>query len=138
MASLLMSAGLRDAVALDSAGTGGWHQGERPDKRSQAAAKRRGITLPGTAQKFTASHFDRYDYVVAMDKSNRENLLRLARTEDDRAKISLLRSFDPESEANADVPDPYYGSGDGFERVLDICEAGCVGLLAHLRDEHSI
>jgi protein-tyrosine phosphatase len=90
------------------------------------------------AQQFTSVDFDRYDYVLAMDRANRKELLRLARNEEDRAKVRLLRSFDPslpqpDEDAGPEVPDPYYGGPRGFEEVFDICERACRGLLEHLR-----
>ena len=72
-----------------------------------------------------------------MDRSNQHNLTQLAAGEEHLRKLHLLRSFDPASHADPDVPDPYYGEGDGFARVFDICLAGCSGLLAHLRATHA-
>jgi protein-tyrosine phosphatase len=71
--------------------------------------------------------FDRFDLILVMDQSNVQNILGLARTEFDRRKVMLFRSFDPLSDEGASVPDPYYENN--FELVLDICEAGCRGLL---------
>ena len=73
-----------------------------------------------------------------MDRSNRDDLLRLAPSSLLSRKIELLRRFDPDAPDEAEVPDPYYGDGDGFERVLDICEAACIGLLEHLRRQHGL
>ena len=70
--------------------------------------------------------------------ANRDELLRLARGDADRAKVRLLRSFDPAAPPDAEVPDPYYGGPSGFEEVFDLCEAACRGLLAHLRREHRL
>lgn len=138
MAHLLAEEGLSDAVAIDSAGTSAYHVGESPDRRSTATAKRRGIRLEGASRQFVKSDFARFEYVVAMDLSNRQNLLSLAPDDAARAKVSLLRDFDPDSPSNSEVPDPYYGGPDGFDVVLDICLAGCRGLLDHLRREHGL
>jgi protein-tyrosine phosphatase len=127
---------LTTAVEVDSAGTGDWHVGEPPDRRAQAAGKRRGIDLSGRARRVVAKDFECFDYVVAMDRVNRKDLLRLAPDEAGQAKVVLFRNYDPESPRDADVPDPYYGEGDGFETVLDICEAACRGLLQHIRENH--
>jgi protein-tyrosine phosphatase len=127
---------LTTAVEVDSAGTGDWHVGEPPDRRAQAAGKRRGIDLSGRARRVVAKDFEYFDYVVAMDRVNRKDLLRLAPDEAGQAKVVLFRNYDPESPRDADVPDPYYGEGDGFETVLDICEAACRGLLQHIRENH--
>jgi protein-tyrosine phosphatase len=133
MRHLVAGAGLGGSVAIASAGTGDWHLGEARDRRSQAVGRARGIPLSGTAQQFTTDDFDRFDYVIAMDRSNRDELVRMARDERDRAKVSLLRAFDDTAPADADVPDPYYGGPRGFEDVFEICDRACRGLLAEVR-----
>jgi protein-tyrosine phosphatase len=138
MRHLVVVAGLEDRISVASAGTGDWHVGDPRDRRSQAVGAARGFVLAGSAQQFTTADFDRYELVIAMDRSNREELLRLARTERDRAKVRLLRSFDPAAPRDAEVPDPYYGGPRGFEDVFDLCEAACRGLIAHLRREHGV
>ena len=140
MRHLVQEADLSEAVHIASAGTGGWHVGAHPDPRSRAEALRRGVKLTSRAQKFNAGDFDAYDYVLAMDRNNHGDLADLASGPEDLAKLHMLRSFDPVSRAakDLDVPDPYYGEGDGFVRVYDICEAGCRGLLAHLREKHGL
>jgi len=135
---LLVEADLEDAIVVDSAGTAAYHAGESPDRRATATARQRGIVLAGSARRFEEEDFERFDYVVAMDGSNERNLRQLAPSELARAKIHLLRDFDDDSPEGAEVPDPYYGGADGFENVLDICLAGCAGLLAHIRDEHGL
>jgi protein-tyrosine phosphatase len=136
MRHLVKEAGLGDRIAVESAGTGDWHVGGARDRRSRAVGAARGIPLEGVAQQFTRPDFDRYDHVLAMDRSNRDELLRLARDERDRAKVRLLRSFDPAAPPDAEVPDPYYGGPKGFEYVFDICERACRGLLEHLTQAH--
>lgn len=135
MLHLLREAGLSQRFTIDSAGTGAYHVGEPADSRSAVEALRRGVELPSRARQFTAQDFDRFDYVIAMDRRNQRDLARLARGGADEAKIHLLRSFDERKGSDLDVPDPYYGEGDGFARVFEICEAGCRGLLARLRVE---
>jgi low molecular weight protein-tyrosine phosphatase len=132
MRHLVKQAGAGDRIAVDSAGTGDWHVGGPRDRRSRAVGAARGIPLEGEARQFTRADFDRYQLVLAMDRSNRDELLRLARDDRDRAKVRLLRSFDPSAPPDAEVPDPYYGGPRGFEEVFDICERACRGLLAHL------
>jgi protein-tyrosine phosphatase len=136
MRHLVAEAGLGDRIRVDSAGTGDWHIGEPRDRRSQAVGRKRGIPLSGAARQFVAGDFDAYDHVIAMDKSNRAELLRMARNDADRAKVRLLRSFDPTAPADADVPDPYYGGPSGFDDVFDICERACRGLIEHLKRAH--
>jgi protein-tyrosine phosphatase len=137
MLHLVREAGLSARFAIDSAGTGAYHAGERADPRSRAEAQSRGVDLPSIARQFTARDFDEFDYVIAMDRKNRLDLSRLANGDAQLRKLHLLRSFDPRAD-DLDVPDPYYGGDDGFARVFEICEAGCRGLLAHLRVEHRL
>ncbi len=137
MRHLVRGEGLESGFAIDSAGTGDWHVGEPPDRRSQETARRRGFPLEGQARQFARGDFARFDYVVAMDASNREKLERMAPDAAARAKVHLLRDFDPASRGQ-DVPDPYFGGDTGFEHVFDVVETACRGLLAHLRRERDI
>jgi len=136
MKHLVSREGLGARVAVESAGTGDYHAGELPDRRARAAAKVRGVSLDSRARQFMAGDFARLDHVLAMDAENERHLQRLAPDAGARAKIRLLRSFDPASPPGAAVPDPYHGGDDGFEHVLDLCEAACAGLLSELRREH--
>jgi protein-tyrosine phosphatase len=135
MRRLLRDAGLEAAIEIDSAGTGGWHAGEPPDARAAEAAGRRGVALGGAARQVTAGDFDAFDLLVAMDRENLRELLAIAPDEAAAEKVRLLREFDPASAdaGDLDVPDPYYGGERGFERVLDLVEAACRGLLDELR-----
>ena len=135
MRRLLPDAGLEDAIEIDSAGTGGWHAGEPPDARATEAARLRGVRLAGAARQVTAADFEDFDLIVAMDRANLRELLALAPDEEAAEKVRLLREFDPASAdaGDLDVPDPYYGGERGFERVLDLVEAACRGLLGELR-----
>jgi protein-tyrosine phosphatase len=140
MRHLVRAAGLEQAIAIDSAGTGDWHVGEVRDRRSTEVGQRRGMPLAGTARQFQRSDFARFDYVLAMDRQNLTNLRRLAPDDAARAKIHLLRDFEAGAQADKgdEVPDPYYGGPEGFDEVIDICERACRGLLAHLRQEHGL
>ncbi len=133
MRHLLREQGLEDEIEIDSAGTGGWHAGAPPDARATEAARRRGIVLEGAARKVRASDFEEYDLLLAADRENVDDLRAIAPDERARAKVRLLREFDPDSHGNLDVPDPYYGGPGGFEDVLDLVEAACRGLLAEVR-----
>ena len=130
--------GLEDAVRVDSAGTGSWHTGEPADARARAVATRRGIELPSRARQVTPEDFDAFDLIIAMDASNRRDLVALARTETAVAKVKLFRSFDPTADPGAEVPDPYYGGEQGFDEVFDMCERASEGLLAELRGTHGL
>ena len=135
MRALVQQAGLDGEVTMDSAGTGGWHVGEPPDRRAIAAARARGIELHGAAREVTRTDFDDFDLVLAMDRSNMRALRRMAPSEEAREKVRLLREFDPASAGatDLDVPDPYYGAAGGFDEVLDLVQAACAGLLDHIR-----
>lgn len=137
-AHLVREAGLHDRFEIDSAGTAAYHAGESPDSRATATAADRGVPLTGPARQFVASDFDHFDTVVAMDASNHQALLGLTETAEQRDKLCMLRQFDPDSPAGADVPDPYYGGADGFVDVFEICMAGCRGLLQSLRTQHGL
>ena len=136
MRHVVREEGLEDRIEIDSAGTGGWHAGAQPDERATAAARRRAIALEGAARKFSPDDFDSFDLILAMDEENRRDLLAMAPDDHDaRAKVRLLREFDPASDGSTrlDVPDPYYGGDDGFEHVLDLVEQATRGLIDHLR-----
>ena len=135
MRALVAEAALEDMIELDSAGTGGWHAGDPPDARSVAAARRRGIMVDGAARRISPADFERFDLLIALDASNASGLMSVAPDERAAAKVRLLREFDPESAAGADldVPDPYYGGEDGFDHVLDLVDAACKGLLDEVR-----
>jgi protein-tyrosine phosphatase len=134
MRGLLREEGLEDVVAVDSAGTGDWHAGSPPDARATAAAAARGVTLAGAARQITAADFGDYDLILAADRRNLRDVEAMLPA-GARAKLHLLRAFDPGSaeDADLDVPDPYYGGDAGFEHVLDLVEAACRGLLDALR-----
>ena len=137
MRALVTEAGLEDSIELDSAGTGAWHVGNPPDERAAETARARGIALEGAAREVRREDFDDFDLLIAMDRKNLADLRRLAPDERARARIRLLREFDPASAGlgvdELDVPDPYYGGPRGFEDVLDLVHAACEGLLAQIR-----
>ena len=132
------AAGLDEMIHVDSAGTAAYHVGELPDDRARAEARRRGVDIDDAAWQFRAHHFDEFDLVLAMDDENVRNLHRLSTDPDHQAKVRLLRSYDPEAPPGAPVPDPYYGSGDGFAEVFDLVDAACRGLLAALVADHGL
>lgn len=128
------AAGLAERFSADSAGVYGYHTGEHPDPRMRAVAARHGLRYDGQARQFERRDFDRFDLILAMDQDNLADLQALARNPEQRAKLHLLREFDPESEAGDEVPDPYYGNIEGFERVYKIIEKSVDGLLSKLVD----
>ena len=135
MRRLVREQGLEDEIEIDSAGTGAWHVGNPPDPRATEAARRRGTALEGTARQVTAEDFADFDLLLAMDATNLHELRERAPDAAARAKVRLLREFDPASAdaLDLDVPDPYYGGPRGFDTVLDLVEAACAGLLEEIR-----
>jgi protein-tyrosine phosphatase len=135
MCTLIEREGLDGSIELDSAGTSDWHSGEAPDTRATRAARRRGIELGGQARQVEREDFERFDLILAMDRSNLSALQYLAPDNEARAKVRLLREFDPASaeSGDLDVPDPYHGGPEGFDRVLDLLQTSCEGLLEHVR-----
>jgi protein-tyrosine phosphatase len=130
---LIRGSNLADRVLVDSAGTHAYHVGEGPDVRAREAAGRRGIDLSRQrARRVKPADFEHFDYVVAMDRNNLEELLVLC-PEQHRQKLRLLLDFAPRLAPQLDVPDPYYGGAKGFERVLDLIEEGTRGLLEDIQ-----
>jgi protein-tyrosine phosphatase len=138
MRHLVKEAGLERSIVVDSAGTGDWHVGEERDRRARAVASRRGMPITGVARQFSRHDFDRFDLVLALDEDNARALRRLAPSAEARAKIHLLRDFEPGAAPGSEVPDPYYGGPEGFEVVFDMCLGACRGLLGHLRETHHL
>jgi len=127
--------GLSDRISVDSAGTGDWHVGHAPDARTRAAAHRRGYDLESLrARQVSGADFRRFDYVLAMDRSNLAELRRIGPA-DATARLDLFLSFAQDPPV-LEVPDPYYGGVQGFEQVLDLVEDASAGLLAHIRRTH--
>jgi protein-tyrosine phosphatase len=129
--ALVEEEGRTAEVESDSAGTGGWHAGSPPDERATEAAAQRGITLEGSARQVQLDDFRDFDLLVAMDAENVADLQRVAPDAEAAEKIRLFREYDPEAVADGDldVPDPYYGGDEGFERVLDMVQRASQGLL---------
>lgn len=134
--NLIKNEGLNHLIEVDSAGTGDWHIGASPDARSVAAAAQRGYDLTALrARQVKLPDFERFDYLLAMDRTNLKDLRNLC-PQAHRPKLHLLLEFaDTSHEA---VPDPYYSGEDGFELVLNLVEEACKGFLAHLRKYHTL
>jgi protein-tyrosine phosphatase len=132
----LSAAGLGDAVQVTSAGTGDWHIGEPADRRAQETLRRHGHDPDQhRARQFSPSDFSEADLVIALDRSHQRTLRALARSAQDRDKIRLLRSFDPDATAagSVDVADPYFGSLVDFEETYAAIAAASLGLVHHLK-----
>lgn len=119
---------------VDSAGTGGWHAGERPDHRALEVAARRGVHLPSLARQVTHADFRAFDHLVCMDRSNLRDLRGMGAPEERLSLMLQHRSVEPAdgSPPDLDVPDPYYGGLDGFERVFDMLDVACASLADRL------
>ena len=113
--------GLSDHYEVDSCGTGGWHTGELPDSRTRRNAKNNGVELTSRARQIKSSDLEEFDYIIAMDSNNYDDILQLPGAQKYAAKIKLMRDFDPD-DPGADVPDPYYGTPEDFQNVFEIVD----------------
>lgn len=122
-------------LQCDSAGTDAYHSGDQADYRMKQFAHKRGYRLTSISRRVNPTHdFDRFDYIIGMDKQNVRDLKALARNENDRKKITLITDYCSDKKYNS-VPDPYYGGASGFELVLDILEDACEGLIRELQEK---
>lgn len=120
--------GATDRWEIDSAGTGGWHVGELPDRRMRVHARQRGIELTHHCRQVKPSDFDYFDLIIPMDSNNELNLRRMAPTLEAARKIVPMAEFIDPGFRYDHVPDPYYEGAEGFELVLDLLENGCRNL----------
>ena len=126
-------AGLADRLRIDSAGLGEWHLGHPPDPRARDAVEARGYPMGDqTARAVTPRDFERFDYVIAMDEGHYAKL-RETCPQGARERVRLFLAFAPQTQRNS-VPDPYYGDRGGFDRMVDLIEAGTDGLLAEIAE----
>jgi low molecular weight protein-tyrosine phosphatase len=122
---------------VDSAGTGNWHVGRQPDERSIAVARKNGLDIScQKGKQFSVSDFDTFDYIYAMDSTNYQDVLALARNEADRSKVNMILNelFPGE---NVDVPDPYFGLQNGFDTVYGMLDQACDTIAKKLIAKHS-
>lgn len=128
-------AGLSEEIQVDSAGTGDWHIGGKPDVRSSATALKRGYDLSALrARQVSTDDFQQFDYILGMDRQNMLDIQTWA-SPDYSGHLSLFLDFLNGAEA-MEVPDPYYGGDQGFEAVLDMVEKASHNLLSHIRQVH--
>ncbi|MDY0779183.1 low molecular weight protein-tyrosine-phosphatase [Tenacibaculum sp. IB213877] len=122
-------------VFVDSAGTSGYHQGELPDSRSIATAKKRGIDITDQrSRQFLIADFDSFDWIYAMDESNYRNIISLSRGEEDTQKVKMILN-EAEPNSNLSVPDPYYGGDKGFDNVFDMLDEACEIIASKIIDK---
>jgi protein-tyrosine phosphatase len=133
MNHLIEQAGLSEYITCDSAGTSSYHIGSPPDRRMTSTANNRGIPMKGRARQFQASDFDKFDLILAMDKENYLDILALDSQKKYRDKVKLMCDFATHHQIR-EVPDPYYGGREGFEKVLDLLLDACEGLLNYIRE----
>jgi protein-tyrosine phosphatase len=127
----------KNKFLIDSAGTGNWHVGKQPDERSIATAKKNGLDISNQrGRHFKQNDFDYYDYIFVMDSSNYDDVIKLAKNEDQKKKVQLiLNELFPDE--NVDVPDPYYGLQNGFDTVYEMLDETCEILAKKLIEKHS-
>lgn len=138
----LKTAGIRDGylgnIFLDSAGTGGYHIGEKPDKRSRQTAEKYGVSLDEIrSRKLTLQDFTDYDYILAMDLENIRDMKAICPV-DHHHKIKLLMDYGENCPGITEVPDPYTGEMDGFDRVYDIIDRGADGFFKYLSAKYDL
>lgn len=125
LAEGILQSKVGSGVFVDSAGTAGYHVGNLPDSRSIEVARKHGLDITNQrCRKFTKEDFDAFDVIYAMDSSNYQNILMLARNEADEAKVKMILNESYPNE-NRNVPDPYYGGDDGFENVYQMLDEAC-------------
>lgn len=122
------------SIFVDSAGTGGYHIGNRPDSRSIDVANKYGINISNQrCRKFSYSDFENFDYIYVMDRSNYSNIISLAKNESDINKVMLL--LDENNMGDKEVPDPYYDAIDGFEHVFHLIDTACDAIAKKLETQ---
>jgi protein-tyrosine phosphatase len=128
--------GLEERFVIDSAGLDGWHEGEPADPRTCDVGEVHGIPVPSIARRFQARDFERFDVIVAMDRGHL-SALRSRAPEGSRQKVHLMRDYDHPENHGRDVPDPYYGGPEGFERMYQMLAVCCRNLLDALNGGRS-
>lgn len=128
---LVKEADLSSKITCDSAGTIGFHRGKSPDARMSKTIRRRGYEVTGHSRQFSLRDFEIFDLILTMDDENYANILKLAKTDEERVKVLKFTDFCTNHD-HSEVPDPYYGGDAGFELVADLIEDGSTGLLAHV------
>ena len=138
MQRLVDERGLTDRFYIDSAGMGGWHVGDLPDKRMRVHARSRGYELTHRARKVHSRDFDDFDLIVGMDASNVDELCDLLATIEQQDKVVMMGDYIRQYPHYDYVPDPYYEGSEGFELVLDLLEDSCENLLDRILEQNNI
>mgnify|MGYP006293549975 CR=1 FL=1 len=132
---LLVKEGMEDKVGVDSAGTGSWHLGELPDKRTYDVAQKHEIELENPAREVTKKDLERFDYIIAMDENNLDSLFELDTEMKFADKFYLMRDFDKYAREDKEVPDPYWGSEEEFDNIYAILERSIQEFLVFLKKQ---
>ena len=130
------AAGLSQKITVDSCGTANYHIGDKPDVRTRKNAMQNGVTLNHLGRQLSATNLAEFDFILAMDRSNYQNIMRLASASQHAAKVLLIREFD--SERGDEVPDPYYGGEQGFQEVYEILDRSVDGFIDYLKSQNLI
>ena len=138
MQAMVDERGLTDRFFIDSAGIGGWHIGDLPDKRMRVHARPRGYELTHRARKVNSVDFEDFDLIVGMDAANVDDLRSLAATIEQEKKVVMMGDYIRQYPHYDYVPDPYYEGSEGFELVLDLLEDSCDNLLNRIIEQNKI
>lgn len=136
MQRLVDEKGLTECFFVDSAGIGGWHIGDLPDKRMRVHARQRGYELTHRARKVRPDDFEDFDLIVGMDAANIDDLWHIAASPEQERKVVMMGDYISQYPNYDHVPDPYYEGSEGFELVLDLLEDACDNLLREIRDRN--
>lgn len=128
---------LSDSFLVDSAGTSGFHAGEKADPRMRETALKRGFEISSISRQFISEDFKNFDFIIGMDDSNIANMSRLCQDQEDANKLFKMTDFASNQDYDH-VPDPYYGGAEGFDLVMDLLDDCCKGLLKHIKNEKNI
>lgn len=129
---------MEDYVDIDSAGIGSWHAGELPDRRMRSHGSAHGYDFSSRARQIKQEDMQRFDHIIVMDDENYKDVTAMARTDEQRRKISRMTDFCKHHPGHTAVPDPYYGGDRGFELVIELLEDGCKELLKQIAQKHGV
>ncbi|MBQ6080093.1 MAG: low molecular weight phosphotyrosine protein phosphatase [Muribaculaceae bacterium] len=138
MQAMVDERGLTDRFDIDSAGIGGWHVGDLPDKRMRVHARPRGYELTHRARRVSPADFEDFDLIVGMDAGNIDDLRYMAATPEQQDKVVMMGDYIRRYPHYDHVPDPYYEGSEGFELVLDLLEDSCDNLLNQIIEQNNI
>lgn len=137
MCGIIEKNGLQDLIAVDSAGTSGWHEGELPDERMRLHGEKRGYDFCSRSRKLRKDDLSAFDYILVMDENNLRTVRAMTASKEEAEKVHLITDYLMQfRKLHNHIPDPYYGEASGFELVLDLLEDACEGLLLTIKKDH--